>query len=140
MRENKVRIWDGNKYYYPECDKDQGNHFIQLGSNGYFCLYNSDGGFIVDSETGFIEYFTGLIDKNCVEIYEGDIVKKVIEIEGGIINNWQVFFGEAGFDIKRTKENGEETTMYLKKYWKHTYEVIGNIHENQELLQQPKVN
>lgn len=93
------------------------------------------------NNTRFIlEQYTGLKDKNGLEIYEGDIVKKVIELDGGVINNWEVFFGEAGFDIKRIKEDGKETTMYLKQYWKHTYEIIGNIHENPELLNQQKVN
>lgn len=90
---------------------------------------------VIQSST--ISQFTGLQDKNGVDIYEGDILHKKIELEGGIKGNWIVFYGEGGFDIKNIDTSEEVKTMYLKKYWKHSYEVIGNIHENPELLAVP---
>lgn len=82
--------------------------------------------------------FTGMKDKNGKEIYKGDILYKKTELSGGIENNLIVVCGEAVFDLEKINPRGEEDEvkrMYLKKHWKHSYEIIGNIFENPELLQ-----
>lgn len=72
--------------------------------------------------------FTGLVDKNGVEIYEGDIVNQTQfgnEIEF-------VSFEDGCFVVK----SDYTLNSIISDFKKEKIEVIGNIHDNPELLKQ----
>lgn len=108
MREIKFRAWEISK-----------NKYI----NDYTChsLFEYFGFW---SNNGFVyEQYTGLKDKNGREIYEGDICR--YSIDDGIsapieFNNGAFWFGALMLGIEVLDEDG--------------IEIIGNIHENKELL------
>lgn len=89
---------------------------------------------LVDYKT--VGQFTGLIDKNGKKIFEGDIVKVIDDILGspfcyGITG--KVVYCESAFfvepkDVMNTEYLFNECAVY---------EVIGNIHDNPELLENP---
>ncbi|EFU91139.1 YopX family protein [Enterococcus faecalis] len=95
---------------------------------------------LVDLSEGNIDYdiendvilmqSTGLKDKNGVEIFEGDLVY-YIPFESHINNSIIVF--EKGSFCKKMLRNGKLTSV--KFIDSEEYEVIGNIHENPELLE-----
>ncbi|PFA75838.1 YopX family protein [Bacillus cereus] len=75
--------------------------------------------------------YTGLLDKNGKEIYEGDVVDTIYD---GKLFTGVVVYDKSELDFKATngKENYGSNFQYLPCC--EEVEVIGNLYENPELL------
>lgn len=77
---------------------------------------------------------TGLRDKNDKEIFEGDILACKTDDE---VINLNVFWDEehALFMFESKKYNEQEPLAELVENNTYPFEIIGNVHENPELLE-----
>jgi len=98
----------------------------------YFDLFNGAGEWLCkdlypDTAPDEIMQYTGLLDKNGVEIYEGDIVKE----EGYSGLTFEVKWNPDSAGYYMPKEYDEEYSYPLSE---SELEIIGNVYENKELL------
>ena len=84
-----------------------------------------------------VEQFTGLHDKNGKEIYEGDILNvgenlvcEIVYVDKNVED-----YGDEIHCAFHAKVYIHNKTIPLDSYLKNNCEIIGNIHENPELLE-----
>ena len=118
MREIKFRAWDGKRYTT--------DFFITSEGTVFKPHYDRDAEIV----SGFtIEQFTGLHDKNGKEIYEGDLIKY------GSDAPLEVIYRESCFCYNQKSRYISRLQIFDNI---NKIEVIGNIHENPELLEVAK--
>ena len=116
MRDFKFRAWHiGLKHMYFD---------VRVSSVSWATNDTHFGG-----EHSTLMQFTGLIDKNAKEIYEGDIC--IVYLQDGLREIMVVKWDEGSCGFRFNGSDGG--------FWRITHtpiEVIGNIYENPELLRE----
>lgn len=89
-------------------------------------------GCFVQVEPQTIGQYTGLLDKIGKRIFDGDIVRVRQGKENGKAT---IYYGNGAFSVMSTSGNILERTLW--EYWYNDWdiEVVGNIHDNPELLE-----
>ncbi len=110
-------------FYYKGKRADQNAIDTPLGFARLFSSIITEEGVIYDVLEKTVGQFTGFLDINSKEIWEGDIVRKTWqETNANGFSNFEVKWQHqhCGFGITLGKN--------------HKYEMVGNIHENPDLL------
>lgn len=130
MREFKFRAWDSYFKSFTgfiiEKDKNNEDRIFFKKANHYSDYYLGE-----NKTRFFLMQYTGLKDKNGVDIYEGDIIK----VNGNLYEVWHS--GLAFGLIDKNKDFFEYMCQLCDMNGK-VYEIIGNIYENPELLKDNK--
>lgn len=118
MREIKFRAWDAVMYFMVDVD------YYKIDFKGQVFFDNDDKSLYNQTDKLILMQYTGLKDKDGVEIYEGDYL-----LDGHSGGRGEVKFYKGAFIVEFDNE--------MQDLYDWTYEyVIGNIYENLELLRE----
>lgn len=122
MRPIKFRAWSKRNGFYINDVQDA---YDGTGPERPFDCF----GDALNDEYYDVEQFTGLHDKNGAEIWEGDILVDARYGSMAVVSwsDWQ-----AGFVTRYSEDTMTTFDLFLNRQF---YKVIGNIHENPELLE-----
>lgn len=81
-----------------------------------------------------IELFTGITDKNGNKIYEGDILYYFKDCSEGEAFKYQVLFKEGAFYLFESYDGFVDDEDLISEFDLKELQVMGNIHENSELI------
>lgn len=132
----KYRVWDNKQNKYIDSDD------VSISGDGILTVVGVDGKYDMSVQPPndlaprfIIEQYTGLKDDNGVEIAVGDIVRA--KGYSGY-NNHSVVYSErfASFDIYKPDAPKMRISDIVGRPHTDDIEVIGNIHENSELLEE----
>ena len=125
MREIKFRCWgkESGRMFSPSSISFKGSTVWVCDVHGSN-IYEYE---LVVGNTEVMQY-TGLLDKNGKEIYEGDIIK----LESGSFRT--IVFHEGCFWFTEDVDMEKEANRHPAFMNLGPYEIIGNIYENPELL------
>lgn len=118
----KFRVWDGERFFYWGFnDSKHGLTFRGLASN-------SSNPLSLEEIMQRSEQCTGCLDKNEVEIWEGDIVSPINF--NGSYEAARIIWHDGAFCVESLGKCKD--TEYLGE--KINFALIGNVHQNSELL------
>ena len=128
MRDIKFRVWDGEKIV----------SISRALFNDSVCVqHNRDDGFDIEPtfDSVVLMQFTGIADRNGVDIYEGDLIKNQHGRTAEVA--WNKFI--ASFDSEFVSDDGSAPPHQDKSHgfhnasWRYEVEVIGNIYESPDI-------
>ena len=127
-RKEGSRVWDYGGY-------------SKIGDKAFIISIGEDRisytAYLRESDPNTIGQYTGLKDKNEVEIYEGDIMEiQYLDFDEYIIG--YVFYNEKGAKFLIC-DPSDDLPYDFEDFPSDKFEVIGNIHDNPELLKEVEV-
>ncbi len=134
MREIKFRVWDkSNKIMYEKAMVGNFPDTVPVVWTDYEC---QEGWYHIEPKECEVMQYTGLKDKNDMEVYEGDIIRYSSDVINSFYGANEIF-REVRFKYGMYGIKGIEDGSHIPfgSILKCQYEVIGNIYENPELLE-----
>ena len=126
MRELNFRAWAIKKNEFIDDVIHDGESWLEC--EGYETSSLSE---IFDGDEFIVEQYTGAKDMSGKKIYEGDII--LISNHGQ--TPYEVIYRECDCSFVSKNDNKEDFIYIFKSFYEY-YSVIGNIHENPELMEE----